>query len=210
MSRRKSIPFILMILSIVMAGCNVTTDNRTTMEKIQEQLHAIENYVCTASVMHISNKGRNEYETRQYYKKSGEYRVEMLAPEHVKGIVTIFDGKTVNQYNPRVEGKITYDVEASRDRDEMFLGSFLKNYLQSEEVTVAVVNTEEGKATVLEAVVPGNHPYLSTEKLWIDNKTLKPIQLIIYDPQGGERVIVTFQEIAYNVDLKEALFRLSQ
>ncbi len=206
--RRWRISFIVfLVISIGLAGCSATK-HKSTMEQIQAQLNKIENYRCMASVIFISNKGRNEYLTKQYYKKTGEYRLEMLEPDTIKGIVTIFDGKTVMQMNPRVEGKMIYPVEGSKDRDEIFLGAFLKNYMQSEEVSIAVVHTDEGKSTVLEAVIPGNHPYLSTEKLWLDNKTLKPTQLVIYDSQGNERMIVKYKEFEYNIALDDAVFRV--
>jgi outer membrane lipoprotein-sorting protein len=67
---------------------------------------------------------------------------------------------------------------------------------------------DEGQCTVLEAIIPGSHPYLSSEKLWVDNKTSKPVKLVIYDPDGAERIIVTYGAFEYNVELDDSLFTI--
>jgi outer membrane lipoprotein-sorting protein len=40
----------------------------------------------------------------------------------------------------------------------------------------------------------------------VDNDTLKPAKLIVYDPDGAERIIVTFTAFDYNPELDDSLF----
>ena len=68
-------------LSITFAGCNKLTQ--------QSQMTEMENYQCTATMERYSNKGNNTYETNQYFKSTGEYRLEITAPEAVAGNYTI-------------------------------------------------------------------------------------------------------------------------
>jgi outer membrane lipoprotein-sorting protein len=67
---------------------------------------------------------------------------------------------------------------------------------------------DEGVRTVLEAVVPGEHPYLSTARLWVDNESLNPVRLVIFDRDGAERIIVTYHVFERNVELNDSLFSL--
>ena len=180
------------------------------MQKIQDRLNNLESYVCDATLKRISNKGENIYEIRQYYKISGQYKLEMLAPEAIKGNYTVFDGEKIFQYNPRIDGKVIMDVPQSKQRDELFLGSFIKNYFNSENVSIAVDNMDEGMTTVLEAVIPEGGDYLVTEKLWINNETLDPVQLIIYDKNNNERLVVNYNSFSYNEEINDDIFKVPQ
>ena len=196
----------------VAAGCQGfgagRAETQNTYQKIQSILVNVQSYMCEATVEYKSNKGSNVYETVQKGKISGEYRVEVVGPEKVTGNITISDGKTIYQFNKRVSGKISVATKESQERSEIFFTSFIKNYMKSNETSVSAAKLEGDPCTVLEALIPGSHPFMATEKLWIDNKTLKPVKLIIYDPQGSERVIVTYKTFQYNISLDDSEFKV--
>jgi len=183
-------------------------DEITAFEQIQRKLIEMQDFRAIATVEYHSNKGVNTYETVQHARITGEYRVEVTAPPHVSGSVTASDGHQIIQFNNRVNGRVNLMTGESPERSEILLTSFIKNYLQSEEVSVSVADMDEGIRTVLEATVPGSHPYLATQKLWVDNNTLLPVKLVIFDPDGAERVVVTYHVFEYNVTLDDALFTL--
>lgn len=199
---------IFIVICIIFSACSTKEKSKSPMEKIQEKLTTMESYACIADLTYVSNKGKNTYRTKQYYKMSGEYRIEITAPEQVKGLVTVFDGKKVMQYNPRILGEAVNEIPESKNTYEIFLGTFLKNYLQSEDVTLEVFNNNNEEYTVLEAVIPEGGKYLATEKLWVSNKTLNPTQLVIYDTEGKERIIVKYGDFKYNVNLDDTIFQL--
>ena len=206
----KFIKFIVsfILIFILMIGCNMKKEQLSTMEKIQNQLRDMKNYECTGTLTRISNKSENTYDIKQYYKSTGEYRLELLSPEDVLGNYTVFDGNSIFQYNPRIPGKVIKDVPESQMRNELFLGYFVKNYFQSEDVSIETGNMDLEKATVLEAVIPGQNKYTATEKLWIDEETLKPIKFVIYDTEGKERYIIDYKDFEYNTDIDNTLFEI--
>ena len=211
-----SIKFLIAFIAVVvfMSGCSMLkskdsgTADANAYEKIQKQLMGMKSYQSEATVKYISNKNTNEYETLQQCKITGEYRIEVTGPESAKGNITLSDGETICQFNPNVSGKIAVGSKDSPERSEIFLTSFVKNYLNSKEVSLEVSNFGEGRVTILEASVPGAHPYLSSEKLWVDNESYKPVQLIIYDPDGAERLVVTYKNFEYNPKLDDDLFKI--
>ena len=69
---------------------------------------------------------------------------------------------------------------------------------------------EESRCTVLEAVIPGGNEYTATEKLWVDNETLKPVQFIIYDAKGNETYHFNYHTFDYNVELEDSLFKITE
>ena len=60
---------------------------------------------------------------------------------------------------------------------------------------------------MLEAVIPGGNKYTATEKVWIDNETLKPLKFVIYDEDGKERYIITYNEFEYNPEIDDSVFK---
>ncbi len=199
--------FVVSVLLFV--GCG-NSEEVSTMEKIQNQLKNMESYECTGTLTRISNKGQNVYDIKQYYKSTGEYRLELLSPDDVAGNYTVFDGTSIFQHNPRVQGKYIKNVPQSQMRNELFLGSFAKNYFQSEDVSIETASMETGTTTVLEAVIPGENKYTATEKLWINDETIKPVKLVIYDVEGNERYIVEYKDFEYNCDIDDSLFKIPE
>ena len=162
----------------------------TVMERIQNRLSETESCWCAATLTRISNKGENTYETEQYNKTTGEYRMEITAPENMAGNYTVFDGEKIFQHNART-GE-----------------TFIRNYMNSEDVAVDTsVSLDESRCTVLEAVIPGGNRYTATEKMWIDNETLKPLKFVIYDADGNERYIITYNEFEYDPEMDDSVFR---
>jgi len=180
----------------------------TAFERIQRMMFELQTYRAVATVEYRSNKGSNVYETVQHARITGEYRIEVTAPEAVSGSVTTSDGRQIHQFNNRVNGRVSLMVQETPERSEIFLTSFIRNYKQSEEVSVSVADMDEGVRTVLEASIPGNHPYLSMARLWVDNETILPVKLVIFDADGAERIVVTYHIFEYNVVLDDGLFTL--
>ncbi len=200
---------IVSALLLAFSGCQ-KAEPPSAMEQIQQQLLQMDGYSCIATLTRTSNKSENVYETKQDFKTTGEYRLELLSPDTVKGNLTICDGKTVCQYNPRLSEQFRYDIPPSAQRNELFLGQFIKNYMQSEGVGVETAALDESRCTVLEAVIPKNSDALASEKLWVDNETLLPVRLILYDKDGIERYRLDYSEFTYNPDFPENLFTLPE
>jgi len=180
----------------------------TAFEQAKRMLFELQTYRAIATVEYRSNKGSNTYETVQHARITGEYRIEVTAPEAVAGSITTSDGRQIHQFNNRVNGRVSLMVQETPERSEIFLTSFIRNYKQSEEVSISVADMDEGVRTVLEATIPGNHPYLSMARLWVDNSTMLPVKLVIFDADGAERIVVTYHVFEYNVILDDGLFAI--
>ena len=201
-----------LMLAVFATGCNrseETAVDPSTYEKIIQTLSEMQTYRSEATVQYISNKNSNTYRTMQYGKISGEYRIEVTSPEHSAGNITVFDGATISQFNARNSGRIFVLAREDMARSEILVTSFVRNYLESQETSVSVGSFGDGKCTILEVALPGDHPYLATSKLWIDNKTLAPVKLVISDREGGERVIVTYNNFEYNIELANEIFSVN-
>ena len=215
MQRRLCAAMVALLMVLLITACGSGGLRRpadaaevTAFEKIQRMLFEMQSYRAIATVEYRSNKGTSIYETVQHARITGEYRVEVTAPEAVAGSVTVSDGRQINQFNSRVNGRVSLMVQETPERSEIFLTSFIRNYRKCENISVSVADMDEGVRTVLEASIPGGHPYLSMARLWVDNNTLLPVKLVIFDVDGSERVIVIYHVFEYNVVLEDGLFTI--
>ena len=204
--------FLVFILSLSgcknFSGSKKNFDDQSSYKKINAMLMNLKSYRCKANVKYISNKNTIEYVTIQECKSDGKYKIEIIEPENSSGNITLNDGEKICQFNSKINGRVTLLKRENMERSEIFLPSFIKNYCQSLETSVSVAALDKSKCTVLEALIPSNHPYLSSEKLFIDNKTAKPVELVIYDKDNSERIIVSFIDFEYNVELDDSLFKI--
>ena len=201
--------FLSFTLLFIITAC-AKEEPMTELESIQKQLTEMEGYTCTATLTRTSHRGEQSYETKQYYKSTGEYRLELTAPETVAGNYTVFDGERICQYNPRLDSSIIKNVPESQHRNELFLGQFIANYMQSEGVSVEAAALDDTRCIVLEAVIPGNDSALSTEKLWVDRETQLPVRFMIYDTEGKERYRTEYTSFAYDPQFDESLFTIEE
>jgi len=179
-------------------------------ERIHRQLMSMESFAAQATVTFISNNNSHTYETTQAARISGEYRIEVTAPQNVAGNTTVFDGTTISQFNPRVDGRVSQTTTEAPERLEILLTSFVRNFVTSQEVSVTAAALDEGLTTVLEATIPGDHPYMATQSLWVSNDTYLPMQMKVFDQNGTERIIVIFNSFEYNVNIEDSAFQIQQ
>lgn len=201
--------FLSFSLLFTIAACS-REEPLSELESIQKQLAEMEGYTCTATLTRTNERGEQTYETKQYCKSTGEYRLELTAPENVAGNYTVFDGERICQYNPRLDSSIIRDIPESQHRNELFLSQFIQNYMQSEGVSVETAALDESRCIVLEAIIPGNDAALASEKLWVDRKSLLPVRFVIYDAEGEERYSMDYSSFEFDPQFDDALFTIEE
>lgn len=108
----------LYVFAAIVTSCG--KEEMTAMEKVQKQLSDMDGYKCTATLTRISNKGETTYETLQYNKTSGEYRMEITAPEAMAGNFTVYDGNSVYQHNAKTEKPLLLMIKTVRMETNYF------------------------------------------------------------------------------------------
>lgn len=201
--------FLSFSLLFTIAACS-REEPLSELEAIQKQLAEMEGYTCTATLTRTNDRGEQTYETKQYCKSTGEYRLELTAPENVAGNYTVFDGERICQYNPRLDSSIIRDIPESQHRNELFLSQFIQNYMQSEGVSVETAALDESRCIVLEAIIPGNDAALASEKLWVDRESLLPVRFVIYDAEGEERYSTDYSSFEFDPQFDDALFTIEE
>lgn len=199
---------IFILLAFLLVGCSKGEADGDDYATIQEKIINMESYSSNGNVKYISNKGETTYEIKQSVRKDGKYIIETTSPEEVAGNIILFDGNIVWQYNPRLDSKISVGDKDKLERKEISIFSFLENHLKSKDIAMQTSTVDNEIYTILEAKIPSQNKYFSTEKLWINNKTKVPEKLIIYDVEEKERVVLTFENFEYNPKLSDDIFNV--
>ena len=212
MKRRLLLLIMICTAALAFSACAAIQErvDISAYERIHRQLMSMESFAAQATVTFISNNNSHTYETTQAARISGEYRIEVTAPQNVAGNTTVFDGTTISQFNPRVDGRVSQTTTEAPERLEILLTSFVRNFVTSQEVSVTAAALDEGLTTVLEATIPGDHPYMATQSLWVSNDTYLPMQMKVFDQNGTERIIVIFNSFEYNVNIEDSAFQIQQ
>lgn len=203
---KRIIGLLFIFVSIWLYGCMGGVGKDPKAGEIQDKIINMESYACQARVSRIDNEKINIYETQQVYQMDGQYKVEVISPDNLTGLITICDGQQIVQYNSKLDQSKLTPLSPNNFRNQMFLGTFVQNYLQSEDVSIEVQNIEESLTTVLEAVIPGGSEHMSIQRVWIDQKTSKPVQMSIYNKDNKETVKIEFLEFTYNPKIDPSIF----
>ena len=171
-----------------------------------ETLSAMNSYTAKAEVTYISNKGENVYQTMQYAKKDGRYRIDNLASDGGTDTSIIYDGKLVWQTRPGNDNKIKV-TSNTPERSLLLLYSFMENHAHSgESAAFSSSASPAHNLTVLEAVIPGGSKFFAEEKLWFDETKNVPVKLVVYNDEGKEKIVVNFSDFLYNEEIEDTAF----
>lgn len=180
-------------LSVSFVGCQTRESTKEDVyKKFQEQVSKIESYTCTAEIEVVGNKGMSSYTLKHYYKKPNNYKLEVVSPEHIKGKTMEYKDNKIIVKNPDIDD-IFELPNSSKDQQYLFIGDFMRNYLQNEEITMNSSDSE----LILEANIPGDDEYFNKQILYIDKGNKKPDKMEILDKNGKIRFTVKYDNFEY-------------
>lgn len=201
----KKICVVIIVILLCMTSCAPKT-NEDIFYSTQKKLNSMDMYSCEVTIIAKGNKKANTYEARQWFKKPNTYKIQMIKPDNLKGKVTIHDGEKTYMYHP-VINETWMKQGSSRDK-KLFLGYFLDICLNSENVIIGADNKGDKEYVVLDVHIPGNHPYYSKERLWIDKENLKPSYLELFDNNGNRRIYIKYHKFVYDPKLSDDFFKI--
>ncbi|WP_353654879.1 germination lipoprotein GerS [Clostridium sp. CCUG 7971] len=180
------------ILGIVI-GCQKKESTKEELyEEFQKKILTMSSYKCTADVEVIGNKSAHNYVFIHNYNKPDNYKLEVVSPKHLKGKTIEYNKDKILVKNPEINDTVELPNAGTNDQ-YMFIGDFIKNYLQNEEVTIKL---SKGSLN-LETLIPGDNQYFSKQVLYINSKTKLPEKMEILDDKDDIRFTVTYKDFEY-------------
>lgn len=187
------IVFILMMGCFVAVGCKKRESTKEEVYKnFQEKMVNIKEYTCIAEISASGNKSTKEYVVKHEYKKPDDYKLEVISPESLKGKIIHYTRDKIVVENKTIGDKIELP-NTGRENQYMFIGDFIKNILQNENVEVKLT----GNNLILRTDIPGGSKYFTTQILYVDKESKNPTKMEILDESGDTRFIIRYKDLDY-------------
>ena len=184
---------IVSIITLYSVGCGRKEYTKEEVyEDFQNQISKIESYTCNAKVEAIGNKENTTYILKHTYKKPDYYKLEVKSPKNLQGKTIEYKGDKVLVKNPSINDTIEFP-NINNDGHYLFIGDFIKNYMQNESIILEVTESE----LKIQTEIPGNNKYFKKQILYVDNKTKNPNKMEILDNEDKPIFIVTYEDFKY-------------
>lgn len=188
---------LLIIITSIITLCSVGCGRKEytkeeVYEDFQNQISKIESYTCTAKVEAIGNKENTIYIFKHTYKKPDYYKLEVKSPKNLQGKTIEYKGDKVLVSNPSINDTIELP-NINNDSHYLFIGDFIKNYMQNESIILEVTESE----LKIETEIQGNNKYFNKQILYVNNKTKNPNKMEILDNEDKPIFIVTYEDFKY-------------
>ena len=190
--KKVMVVWMLVMLSFIVSCNNSLTS--TPEEKVDKLLQELKNYEAEMIVTFTNNKKTTTMKMKQSYDANGNYEMTLLEPESLKGYKTIWNGDTMEEYNPVTDKKV--QAKPNPVKNQVLFGTFLHNYLHGERMSQPPVR--EGEYLTVEVAIPGNYKYMAKEKVWFDAQTAQPVKMEIYDKEGNVTIAIEITLFQYN------------
>ncbi len=202
--------YTILILALVtmLCSCQYVKKSADIYDLIYEEYKFIKSYQSKITMKITSNKTIKEYKMNQYYKYPNKYRLDVIEPDEIKGLVTYYSGSGVSMVYPEVGGKFTLMDYTPVDKTYIFIPDFFSAYYKSEQTSVYTINMDKNRYTILKTSIAGLNMYRNSESLWIDNKTFLPAKLLVYDLKGNAVITVIFETIKLNTEINDMIFEV--
>ena len=183
----------LLVVAFSFYGCNT---KQSTCLNSSDFFKNLNQYEATVDVIFLKDKQPNKIKMKQVAKMDGTYEITVLEPEHLKNVRLICDGQKVSEYYSNIDKTVEQKMNIAQN--EILLTSFAKRYLTNDNIKKQEVQQGGKRMITYEMPIEGDFKYLSKEKIWLEEKNLTPVQMVLYDNEGNITIEVIYNEFKYN------------
>jgi outer membrane lipoprotein-sorting protein len=190
---------LLLLSSIILTSCGKKPKDAND---ITSYLKNMESYTTEMNMVVKNDKQVIIYKARQAYLRGGGYKLELN-----KDRVFIYKTDDKIYINDKNNGTKYTQI---KDFDEVlklcFIGEYIGLLYTNEEIKYSLEIIKDIEYTVIDLFIPGNNKNINNALLYVNNKTLIPEKLVIYDAMGKEKIEVTYTNFLPNVKIEESEF----
>ena len=184
----------MLLMTLFLAGC--TSTEGTIHQKIHTRYYDMPSYTSQCQATVISNKTKNTYAVRITYDGEGDrYRIDY---DNMSVILT-----SSNAQIKKDNTVMSYPVNNSYML--ILPNGFFKSYYTSEKAS-QTTGSMHGGCTELECDILNPPTWANSMKLWIDNKSLNPRRMKIFDKEMNEKIDIEYTEFKVLNKVEENIF----
>lgn len=191
---KKSLLLLLFIFVLLISfGCNGCSKKQLNSEEILDKLKDLESYSCSMDIKVKNSKQTIEYLAKELYCRGVGYKVEL-------GGDRVFLYKSDKIYVEDLKNNSKYILD--RSFDQVFKYSFIGDYIgllySNEKITYKTYTETDVNYLGIELTLPGNNRNLSRAVLYIEQKTVVPVKVVIYDSKNKESIVIVYSDFKVN------------
>lgn len=183
---------VIVVLGIIIGCKRKQSTKEEVYSDFQEKISTMSSYSCTAEIKTVGNKKEHNYQLIHTYNKPDNYKLEVISPKHLKGKIIEYKGDKILVTNPNIDDVLELPNVGKNDQ-YMFIGDFIKNYLQNEEVSISLSNDR----LILETYIPGDNQYFNKQVLYVNSDTKTPEMMEILDNKKDVKFLVTYKKFQW-------------
>ena len=188
---------LLVVVMISILGIFIGCQKReSTKEEVytefQKKISSMKSYKCKAEIEVIGNKSAQNYTFIHTYNKPDNYKLEVVSPNHLKGKTIEYKNNKIIVKNPDIDDTVELPNKG-KNNQYMFIGDFIKNSLQNEEINIKLSKEK----LILETYIPGEDEYFNKQVLYVSTETKIPEKMEILDVKGDTRFTVNYKDFEY-------------
>lgn len=179
--------------------------NNIDKSNIKDYILNISSYNAKILVVVNSNKNSNKYILKQQYNLDNVYKQEVIEPENISGLKTIYDGNNLKIENTKLNLSHLYENYEYISDNTLDLYTFIQNYKNCKDTEYE----ENDKEVVMKLINKNENKFNYFQNLYIDKNTALPIRMEIIDKNQNMVVYIEYNEISFNSTSKEEILAFS-
>lgn len=194
--------FLIVIISFAQFTYKISKKGNNINKSDEIDILNIRSYEAVIEVEVYSNKNTNKYVMSQKYFEPNIIKQEIIEPENIKGLTTVFDGENLILENKSLSLKTTYEKYNCIKGNSLSLIRFVKEYKESQN---AEVEENQDEKSIKIKIENNNNKYEAYKKLYINKNTNLPTKMEILDVNQNRTVYILYREIKINRTSKEEI-----
>ncbi|MCB2358966.1 germination lipoprotein GerS-related protein [Clostridium estertheticum] len=202
----KKVSLLFLSLLFVLSSVLFTSCDKTPKDTndITTFLKNMDSYTTNMNMDIKNDKQTINYKAKQSYLKGGGYKLELN-----KNRVFIYKSDDKIYINDKNNGR---SYVQSKSFDEVLKLSFIGEYIgllyTNEEIKYVTKNVNNTEYTVINLFIPGNNKNINNALLYVNNKSMLPEKMIIYDTSGKEKINITYTNFIANLKIEPKEFNV--
>ncbi|MCB2305258.1 hypothetical protein LGL08_02240 [Clostridium estertheticum] len=202
----KKVSLLFLSLLFVLSSVLFTSCDKTPKDTndITTFLKNMDSYTTNMNMDIKNDKQTINYKAKQSYLKGGGYKLELN-----KNRVFIYKSDDKIYINDKNNGR---SYVQSKSFDEVLKLSFIGEYIgllyTNEEIKYLTKTVNNIEYTVINLFIPGNNKNINNALLYVNNKSMLPEKMIIYDTSGKEKINITYTNFIANLKIEPKEFNV--
>lgn len=190
---------IILVMSNLLVGCGQKTKDPN---EVADFLKDMDSYSTEFNMQIKNEKQTVTYTGKQFYKKDQGYRLNLGEDR-----VFIYKGDKI--YVNDVKNGLKYTTD--KEFDFLYRLSFVEEYigllLTNEEIKYTFKTIDKVEYLLIESIIPGGSKDIKKAVLYVERKSCKPKELIMYGDDGKENIKVSYKNFEPFAELNNNLFK---